>query len=98
MLLATDGVIHSEELKSELDTFKEQDNGRIEADSGAFDDRVLAYMLGAFVLPRAVKVTRPRSEERKRVNDIFDMGTIIRECEGRYALKIPEPANDGDWW
>src|SRR6185437_7727083 len=85
MLLATDGVIHSEDLKSELDTFKEQDNGKIEADDGEKDDRVFAYMLAAFVLPRALRITRPKPELQARVNDILHMGTIIRECEGRYA-------------
>lgn len=41
-LLATEFTIHSPALRSELATFVEQDTGKIEADAGCFDDRVMA--------------------------------------------------------
>ncbi len=41
-LLATEFTIHSPALRSELATFVETSSGKVEADSGCFDDRVMA--------------------------------------------------------
>lgn len=52
-LLANEAVIHSEALYSELNTFAEQPNGKIEAESGCFDDRVMAMVHALAVVERA---------------------------------------------
>jgi hypothetical protein len=41
-LLADEFTVHSPALRSELATFVETDSGKVEADSGCFDDRVMA--------------------------------------------------------
>jgi hypothetical protein len=41
-LLADEFTVHSPALRSELATFVETDAGKVEADSGCFDDRVMA--------------------------------------------------------
>ena len=40
--VATDLTIYSQELKSEMDTFVETEGGKLEADAGFLDDRVMA--------------------------------------------------------
>lgn len=52
-LLATEFTIHSPTLRSELATFVEQEGGKIEADSGCFDDRVMATAHALIVTERA---------------------------------------------
>lgn len=56
-LLANEYSIHSEFLQSELDTFSEQLNGKIEADSGCMDDRVMAACHALLVVERAAIAT-----------------------------------------
>jgi len=46
-------TIYSEALRSECETFSEQMSGKIEADSGCYDDRVLAACHAASVVERA---------------------------------------------
>lgn len=52
-LLAAECVVHSEALHSELNTFSEQPNGKIEAEAGCFDDRVMAMVHALAVVERA---------------------------------------------
>lgn len=52
-LLASEAVIHSERLNSELGTFVEKENGKIEAESGCYDDRVMALVHALAVIERA---------------------------------------------
>jgi hypothetical protein len=56
--------IHSEGLKSELGTFVEQKNGKIEADSGCFDDRVMALVHAAACVERAQIVVEDEARWR----------------------------------
>jgi hypothetical protein len=65
--LHTGLVVHGEELRSELITFVEKENGRAEADTGCFDDRVMAAAHATLVCDRAGMVmsvieTRPEAE------------------------------------
>jgi hypothetical protein len=52
-LVASDLITHSEMLRSEMGTFVEQASGKIEADSGCFDDRVMALGMALVVVERA---------------------------------------------
>jgi hypothetical protein len=52
-LVGEECTIHSEMLRSEMGTFVEQANGKIEADSGCFDDRVMALGMALVVVERA---------------------------------------------
>ena len=54
---AATAPIHSEMLKSEMGTFVEQANGKIEADSGCHDDRVWAYAHACSCVERAQVMT-----------------------------------------
>ena len=56
-MLGGRAVIHSPALQSELDTFSEQSSGKIEADSGCYDDRVMAACLILSVVERAQLAT-----------------------------------------
>lgn len=56
-LLAEQASIHSPLLQSELDTFSEQSSGKIEADNGCFDDRVMATCHILSVVERAQLAT-----------------------------------------
>lgn len=83
----TDGfVIHSPALKDELGTFVEKDTGKLEAEEGCFDDRVMALAVGLMGaqkahlsanLQTAVKLTRSRNY------DPSNMDAIIAELEAR---------------
>jgi hypothetical protein len=59
--------IHSEMLKSEMGTFVEQEGGKIEADQGCMDDRVMAYAHAASCIERAqiMTVTQPQANDNQ---------------------------------
>lgn len=52
-MLAAQVTIHSPLLKSELQTFIEKEDGKVEADSGCLDDRVMAAAMAAVAFERA---------------------------------------------
>lgn len=55
--LLTEWIIHSDQLNDELSTFIENRQGKFEASSGSFDDRVLATCHALFCLERASIMT-----------------------------------------
>lgn len=61
-LLGTDFTVHSPLLKSELTTFVEKEEGKIEADNGCLDDRVMAAVMALVVLERAGVVASSSSQ------------------------------------
>jgi hypothetical protein len=56
-LLSSEYTIHSETLRSELDTFVESKTGKYEADAGCFDDRVFAALHALICVERATIAT-----------------------------------------
>lgn len=54
---AAHSVVRSEMLKSEMGTFVEQEGGKIEADQGCLDDRVMAYAHAVSVVEKAQIMT-----------------------------------------
>lgn len=82
--LATALTIHSEALKAELSTFVEKDSGRLEAESGCFDDLVMA--LAMLVVPLEYEGSfMPMVEAQPKYEPSpFSMDAIIEELRGRH--------------
>lgn len=56
-LVANDCIIHSEMLRSEMGTFVENEKGKIEADEGCLDDRVMALAMVLVVVEKAATMS-----------------------------------------
>jgi len=82
-LLATDLVIHSPLLKSELDTFVEKENGKLEAEEGCYDDRVMAMAVFAYSYERAMLMKTPEPIEERSYRDPFSFDVILEELRNR---------------
>jgi hypothetical protein len=82
-------TIHSPLLKGEMDSFVEKDSGKVEAQEGCFDDRVMAAAHATYVLPRAAGRTgyKRRQREREKESDPFSLNTILKELEGKYETE-----------
>ena len=94
--LATDFIIRSPLLRDELSTFAEQENGKLEAEPGCFDDRVMGLSVGLMGAKRAgylIQHEQYQNEKDKYV-DPFSLEGIIagltgRDAEGGDNLPIP---------
>jgi hypothetical protein len=85
-MLATCLKIHSPALMDELGTYVEDENGKLGAESGCFDDRVMASAVAAQTWPRAAllkSATEP--PPAVEVVDPFSLDSIIDEMRGRGA-------------
>ncbi len=83
-------TIHNPLLKSELDTFIETESGRMEADQGCFDDRVMALACAVWGIDRAmIAHTSDVPEERLIEADPFSLDRIINELQGRRGGTFP---------
>lgn len=96
-LLANEFTIHSPALRSELATFVEQEGGKIEADSGCFDDRVMATCHALIVTEQAgIAATTQRAApyERERVRDPFGFDALFGKQQepGALAAILGTPA------
>ena len=93
--LSTDFVKRSPLLKDELSTFAEQEHGKLEAEAGCFDDRVMGMAVGLMGAKRAGYLLQ--HEDYQRTQDIyvdpFSVAGIITELQARGtsddALPIP---------
>jgi len=96
--LATDFIIRSPLLKDELSTFAEQENGKLEAESGCFDDRVMGLGVGLMGAKRAGYLLQ--HEDYQRTQDIyvnpFSVAGIIKELHARGSQSdgLPIPRQD----
>ena len=82
--LATDFIIRSPLLRDELSTFAEQENGKLEAEPGCFDDRVMGMSVGLMGAKRAgylIQHNQYQSEKNKYV-DPFSLEGIILDLTG----------------
>jgi hypothetical protein len=78
--LRDEWTIYSPQLKSELDTFKEYESGKLEAEEGCKDDRVMACAMCVVSHTKAALLTGLRSHyERPRVVDPFSVDQIIQD-------------------
>jgi len=83
--LATDFVIRSPLLRDELSTFAEQENGKLEAEAGCYDDRVMAMSVGLMGAKRAGFMLEHEEYQSQIANwvDPFSLEGIIAELTGR---------------
>lgn len=80
-MLSHEWVIHSTILKDELDTFIENDRGQLGAETGCYDDTVMASAMFAVSLDKANLMTTPRAKLEQEVEpDPFLLDNIIKEC------------------
>ncbi len=82
--LGTTMLIHSPDLKSELSTFIEKDGGKLEAEEGCFDDRVIAAAMVSVGHYRAPAVFAPPAAARIEVVDPFSLEAAIKELRHRH--------------
>ncbi|KKL77986.1 hypothetical protein LCGC14_2029400, partial [marine sediment metagenome] len=89
--LATSFIVRSPLLRSELSTFAEQDSGKLEAEPGCFDDRVMAMAVGLIGATRAGYMIQQDSwqSEANRIIDPFSLEGIIDDLTNRH------PSGDG---
>jgi len=89
--LSTDFIIRSPLLRSELNTFAEQPNGKLEAEVGCFDDRVMGMAVGLIGAARAGYMIQHESyqSERNKIIDPFSLEGIILDLKNR------NPSGDG---
>lgn len=86
-------VVHSPLCKDELNTFVEDDNGKLVAAEGCFDDRVLSLAVGVegarscpYIYERA-DLEQKQTEAKK---DLFDLDTVLAELRTRHSSKQGE--------
>lgn len=96
--LATDFIIHSPLLKDELSTFAEQENGKLEAEPGCFDDRVMGMAVGLMGAKRAGYLLQHEDYQRNQDKhvDPFSLEGIIEELHARKpgGGNLPIPRQD----
>jgi hypothetical protein len=90
-LVSSECTIHSEMLRSEMGTFSEQADGKIEADRGCFDDRVLALGMALVVVERAAIMSTAQHDEDVAEPDIWSWDSIF----GGSRRDEPWPINRG---
>jgi hypothetical protein len=89
-MLVEELTIHSPQLKSELDTFVEKEDGRLEAEDGYNDDRVMAMTMCVVGIGKAVRAhIEPVRPEPIGVRP-FTLEHIIDELRAR-GKKFPIP-------
>ncbi len=92
-LLAKDWVIHSPTLNGELSTFIEHEDGKLAAQKGCYDDRVMAGACAAIGMEHAELYAGNgdgtlEMSSRDPASIPFTLDSIIKECEGR-GSKFP---------
>lgn len=88
-LLATVLLIHSPDLKDELDTFIETESGKLEAEESSFDDRVMAMAAFAYTVDKAMLIKAPNVIEIAHGVDPFSLDGIMEELRGRQHGGFP---------
>ena len=83
--LSTEFIIRSPLLKDELSTFAEQENGKLAAEPGCFDDRVMGMAVGLMGAKRAGYLLQHQAYQstKDKYVDPFSLEGIIEELTGR---------------
>jgi hypothetical protein len=91
----SDLAIHSPLLRSELGSFVEKENGKLEAESGCMDDRVMAMAHAVAAVERAAIMTAPKSSSRasRATPDQFSWEAIFGDSAAGGSL----PFTEGKW-
>ena len=86
--IAQDFTIHSTLLKAELDSFVEDDDGKLGAQSGCMDDRVLAAAMALWVYERAAARAGVRIRvQNDKIHDPFSLDGILVELEQAFEKR-----------
>lgn len=97
--VAHDWVIHSEMLSDEMSTFIEHENGKMAAQDGCHDDRVMASACAMMGVERAALYgefgSRPRGVGK--TNDPFVVDNIVKEMRSRKGGYPIKPQHAGAW-
>lgn len=91
--LRTECVVHSELLKSELGSFVEKEDGRMEAEEGCYDDRVMALAHAVACVERAAMALTPVVASRRPAPDPFSWEAIFGDERTEGSL----PFTEGRW-
>lgn len=80
-------TVHSPMLLGELSTFIEKDTGKLEADDGCMDDRVIAIALANYIAPKALMMGPGNKTTYlpSKAIDPFSIEAIIKEMTSRSA-------------
>ena len=93
VFLRDEWTIFSEALKSELDTFKEHESGKLEAEEGCLDDRVMAAAMCAAGYQKAAlymgDMDRKIVTPHKKPVDPFTLDGILDEFNKRSTKGLP---------
>ena len=89
-LLVEELVIHSPHLKSELDTFVEKEDGKLEAEDGYKDDRVMALVMCCIGIGKAVRAQAKLEPAEPAGLNPFTLDSILDELKAR-GRKFPIP-------
>lgn len=92
-MLQAEATIHSPVLHSEIQTFSEQDDGKIEAEQGCHDDTVMATALALLVFERASLSIAEKREPAKTENP-FSFESIVKELTEKSHGNWPIPRQD----
>lgn len=82
-LLVRDLKIHSPALSDELSTFIEHENGKLAADEGCMDDRVMALACAAMGINKAMTALVPPKPIYSPLDDPMSVESIMKELHGR---------------
>lgn len=88
--------IHSPILKSEMDSFVEDEaTGKLQAQEGCLDDRVLAAAMATYIMPKAITRSAfgQKLRDQRKENDPFGLNSILVELEGKYVPDLQEDAS-----
>ena len=99
--LAHEWTIHSELLNDELSTFIEHEGGKLAAEHGCHDDRVIAAGCAIMGLEQAgLQATSYPSRDAtgRRVRDPFVLDTIIDDLRARTGKYPVRPQNASSWY
>lgn len=87
---AKEVTIHSPLLKAEMDSFVENEKGKLEAQQGCLDDRVMAAAMATFVLQRAAgRVGLDRLNEEAPPSP-FQLEGILQGLDEQFAKRMQE--------
>jgi hypothetical protein len=84
-ILAHGFIVRSPMLKTEIDSFAEQESGKLEANEGCFDDRVMALLVGLEGMTKSGMLVAEEEEEKMNyiLSNPFSLEAILQWAEKR---------------
>lgn len=86
--VAQEITLHSPLLKAEMDSFVENEKGKLEAQEGCLDDRVMAAAMATYILPRVrSRLGFANAIENKGKPSPFQLEGILADLEAKFEEK-----------